>query len=206
MLGVEPGASQEQVAAAYRALAKRWHPDRARGEQATQRMADINVAYDLLRSRAAHERRGPRAQRHTTSHPGAHRSTRRPLGAWLSEPVRRALGAELLQRLIEGEAVSLVTPTTMSSSPRAFLALTDRRLLWLLDDAVGHRVRELKLMAVERVDVRLEWPFRRLARLRVRGLGGRWVAFGGLHPSTAALAAAGIECARGSAARPLVHR
>lgn len=206
MLGVEPGASQQQVVSAYRALAKRWHPDRARGEHATQRMAEINVAYDLLRSQSAHERRGPPSHRHAGAPPRAHRSTRRPLGAWLSEPVRRALGAELLQSLIEGEAVRLVTPTTMSSSPRAFLALTDRRLLWLLDDAVGHRVRELKLLVVERVDVRFEWPLRRLARLRVSGGGGRRVAFGGLHPSTAALAAEAIEGAQGSVARSLVNR
>lgn len=169
-------------------------------------MAEINVAYDLLRSQAAHARRGARAPRHSTTQGGATQGQRRPLGAWLSEPVRRALGVELLQSLVEGEAVALVTPTTMSSSPRAFLALTDRRLLWLLDDAVGHRVRELKLLVVEHVDVRLEWPLRRLARLRVSGFGGRRVAFGGLHPSTAALAAQGIERARAAAAQPLVNR
>ena len=195
---MQPGASPEQVLAAYRALAKLWHPDRARGSHATERMAEINVTYDLLRSEAAHERRGPSpARRATDAGP-----TGRLHGAWLAEPVRRALGAELLRALIHGEAVTLVTPTTMWSSPRAFLALTDRRLLWLLDDVVSHRVRELKLSVIERTEVRLEWPQRRHARLRVSGLGGRRVAFGGLQPATAALLAQGIARAGPAGARP----
>ena len=52
VLGVAPGASPEQVAAAYRELAKAWHPDR-RGSDGEDRMAEINVAYELLRAGAA---------------------------------------------------------------------------------------------------------------------------------------------------------
>ena len=58
MLGVAPNASAEEVAAAYRSLAKRWHPDRADGPQAARRMAEINAAYDLLRSERWLVRRG----------------------------------------------------------------------------------------------------------------------------------------------------
>ena len=50
VLGVTPGASGEEIAAAYRRLAKRWHPDRAGGQDAARRMAEINAAYDLVRS------------------------------------------------------------------------------------------------------------------------------------------------------------
>ena len=50
VLGVPPSASAEEVAAAYRRLAKRWHPDRSPDRAAEGRMAEINAAYDLLRS------------------------------------------------------------------------------------------------------------------------------------------------------------
>ena len=56
VLGVAPGATPDEVAAAYRELAKAWHPDR-RGSDGEERMAEINVAYELLRAGAHHERR-----------------------------------------------------------------------------------------------------------------------------------------------------
>ncbi|MGH2949219.1 MAG: J domain-containing protein, partial [Solirubrobacteraceae bacterium] len=54
ILGVRPGASESEATAAYRELAKRWHPDRGGGEEAARRMAEINAAYDILRAGAAH--------------------------------------------------------------------------------------------------------------------------------------------------------
>ncbi|MCW3010639.1 MAG: putative DnaJ domain protein, partial [Solirubrobacterales bacterium] len=49
-LGLGVSATPEEVAAAYRSLAKRWHPDRAGNRpEAARRMAEINAAYDLLR-------------------------------------------------------------------------------------------------------------------------------------------------------------
>src|SRR4051812_27728663 len=52
VLGLDPGASPEEVHRAYRALAKRFHPDHA-GEQAGELMISINAAYDLLRDQLA---------------------------------------------------------------------------------------------------------------------------------------------------------
>ena len=49
ILNIPPTATREEIRAAYRALARRWHPDRfmAGPEQdwASNRMADINAAY-----------------------------------------------------------------------------------------------------------------------------------------------------------------
>src|SRR3954468_11669496 len=107
VLGVAPTASAEEVAAAYRNLAKRWHPDRAEGPQAARRMAEINAAYDLLRSERWLSRRG------RSDPPAAPPAARRGrAGAWLSEPLRRALGRELLVALEDGEAVAMVTPAS----------------------------------------------------------------------------------------------
>ncbi len=57
-LQVAPEANDEVVAAAYRALARRNHPDIA-GEAATQAMARINAAWELVgtrEARAEHDR------------------------------------------------------------------------------------------------------------------------------------------------------
>jgi curved DNA-binding protein CbpA len=48
VLGVDPAADDEHIAAAYRTLARRYHPDIA-GESATRRMMRINAAWDRLR-------------------------------------------------------------------------------------------------------------------------------------------------------------
>jgi curved DNA-binding protein CbpA len=49
-LEVDPTASQEVVSAAYRALARRFHPDVAPGAEAAARMVAINAAWELLRN------------------------------------------------------------------------------------------------------------------------------------------------------------
>jgi DnaJ domain len=181
VLGVAPDASADEVAAAYRSLAKRWHPDRARGPQAAQRMAEINAAYDLLRSERWQARRG-RSEPPVAPAP----ARRRRAGAWLREPLRRALGHELLGALEDGEDVAMVTPVSTWASPQALLAVTDRRLLWLLDDAPTHRVRALRFRDVAAVEERAGRPLRRSAVLRVRTTAGRKLAFADLRPATAA--------------------
>jgi len=177
VLGVAPGAGERELAAAYRAQAKRWHPDRA-GEDAARRMAEINTAYDLLRARAMH---APQSRA-----PGPATGRSRRWGSWLGEPVRRALGPELLVALNDREGVRLVTPASTWASPRSLLAVTDRRLLWLLDDVPVARVRSLPFRDVAAVGLRVHRPRRRAATLRVRTLSGRRLSFAGLRPHTAA--------------------
>jgi len=176
ILGVAPGAGEPELTAAYRDLAKRWHPDRGGGEEAARRMAEINAAYDILRAGVA---LGGRPQ------PPAPNGARRR-GGWLSDPLRRALGPELLDALEPEEPVRLVCPASTWASPRAILAVTDRRLLWLLDDAPVARVRSLAFRDVDAVDHQLRRPRRRVATLTVRSLDGRRHAFSGLRPHTAA--------------------
>jgi hypothetical protein len=95
-------------------------------------------------------------------------------------------GAALLSALEDGEDVAMVTPTSTWASPQALLAVTDRRLLWLLDDAPTHRVRSLRFRDVAGVEQRLGRPLRRSAVLRVRTTGGRRLSFAELRPATAA--------------------
>lgn len=48
ILGVEQDASQDQIKAAYRRLAKQYHPDRNPDEQANHKFQEIREAYQLL--------------------------------------------------------------------------------------------------------------------------------------------------------------
>jgi len=55
ILGLKPGASQEQVNQAYRDLANVWHPDRFMGnprlqKKAEEKIKEINAAYEYIKS------------------------------------------------------------------------------------------------------------------------------------------------------------
>lgn len=57
-LGVAPQAEPDVIRAAYRALAKRYHPDRPEGlgQAAAAKMARINRAYEVLGQPASRQR------------------------------------------------------------------------------------------------------------------------------------------------------
>ena len=81
VLQVHPDAEPEVITAAYRSLAQLYHPDRNRSPEATRRMVQINVAYEVLSDptrRAAYDqsRRASRPQqpRRTERRTGYRRS------------------------------------------------------------------------------------------------------------------------------------
>lgn len=54
VLGVDPSASDEEITAAYRRLARKYHPDLNGGSpEAEEKMKEVNTAYDLVRARRA---------------------------------------------------------------------------------------------------------------------------------------------------------
>jgi hypothetical protein len=175
VLGLPPGASPSEVAAAYRRLAKRLHPDVAPGPEAARRMAEVNAAYTAL-SRLRVESAPP---------PATEPVVRRRVGGWWLPPATRSrLPGELISALQDLESVHLVTPAWTRSSPETVLAVTDRRLLWLFDDKVLHRVRSLPFSRIRGIEHRLARPRRRAAILDVRTDAGRHT-FRGLPPAVA---------------------
>jgi DnaJ-domain-containing protein 1 len=182
VLGVDAGISEPELTAAYRKLAKRWHPDRRRDDGA--RMRELNAAYAEAREQLrAAERRRAAAQPALRSRPAP--------GAWLPDVVRRRLGWELLAALNDGERVRLIADAGRSGAGPARLALTDRRLLWLADDAVGSRVDWVRFGIVADVERRRARRGRR-AVLRLRTTTGRRVTFGDLEPEAAEQIAAAL--------------
>jgi len=54
VLGVAPGASQDEIRTAYRSAARRLHPDRAGDDpRAADHMAELNAAYAALQQRTS---------------------------------------------------------------------------------------------------------------------------------------------------------
>ncbi|MDB9372198.1 J domain-containing protein [Nodularia sphaerocarpa] len=71
ILGLTPGASQGQVKQAYRELVKIWHPDRffdpQQKQDAEEKIKDINVAYNKLKSEQINTTSSPSASPTNTS-------------------------------------------------------------------------------------------------------------------------------------------
>ncbi|CAA9487686.1 MAG: hypothetical protein AVDCRST_MAG69-1162 [uncultured Solirubrobacteraceae bacterium] len=180
VLGLRPGATEGEVAVAYRELAKVHHPDRARDDG--ERMRVINSAYDeIVRAGRAVTATPPRSGPSTTTARTARTGTAPPPGAWLSPTVRRQLGRELLDSLQPHEDVLLVADASTWDSPSVRLIATDRRLLWLRDDAPVARVRFMSYAVLENVEAR--WSRRgRQAELRVKPREGRRLSFAAMAP------------------------
>jgi hypothetical protein len=189
VLGLDPGATPEEVHRAYRALAKRFHPDRA-GASDGELMISINAAYDLLRERLEEGREhGPaNGARPVDGANGPDAAAPPRIAAdWLPPAVRRVLARELRAALEPGEQVDEVVLTATGDSHDVQLAITDRRLLWLRDDAIMGRVRYLRYTDLARVEPRPAGRFRRGGQLRVQARAtGRWLRFFDLRPDVLA--------------------
>jgi curved DNA-binding protein CbpA len=71
VLQVDREASPEVIEAAYRRLAKMYHPDVASGREATLRMAEINAAHDALKDPASRRAIDQELARATPNRPAA---------------------------------------------------------------------------------------------------------------------------------------
>ena len=50
ILQVQKNASQDEIKRQFRLLAKKWHPDKKQSNDAEEKMAKINMAYEVLSS------------------------------------------------------------------------------------------------------------------------------------------------------------
>ncbi len=91
ILQVSPNAEPEVIEAAYRRLARKYHPDGQPGDETTPIMIGLNLAYATLRDparRAAYDRRRLPADTRTIT-AASHAAVQRPSSP--SPPSRRAL-------------------------------------------------------------------------------------------------------------------
>ncbi len=78
VLGISPSATNEEVRDAYRALARKYHPDNYAdsplADMAEEKMKEINSAYDeILRIRAEEKNSSSQSGASQSSHSGTHR-------------------------------------------------------------------------------------------------------------------------------------
>jgi len=191
VLGLTPDASDEEVEAAYRELAKQLHPDVAFGPAAQVQMAVVNAARDEIRGRDADADAGAGAAS-TNGHGPATGPARAP-GHWLSERIRGALPVEVLRELHDFEDVRVVTRASMWQDPHVVLAVTEKRLVWAPLQSFSPRVHVLRHADVASVRHRVRRPLRRRAVVELVTHGGRKVGFGDLEPDTAALIARNVQ-------------
>lgn len=90
VLCVDRGANEESIRAAYRVLARRYHPDGA--EPDLRRMTEINIAYDKLKTS---ERRARYEARHLLVAVGPGVPNTRPSSAPYAGPLARRRAANL---------------------------------------------------------------------------------------------------------------
>jgi len=139
-LQVTPLAEPEVVAAAYRALAKKYHPDRSSAADAMQRMAQINVAYQALRGRTGGlPAGGTVAESNSTAQPAAFFTRERVDPAASLEQVlavvarkgdaaRQKLGDEIgRDGLPHDTAANLVRQSLRETSGNSASAVSSRR-------------------------------------------------------------------------------
>jgi hypothetical protein len=150
-------------------------------------MVSINAAHDMLVEQLADGLDTPGAKRGGVGRDRAHRAAPgRKIAAeaidWLDPAVARVLARELLGKLERGEQVDEVVLTSTGDSHEVQLALTDRRLLWLRDDAIVGRVRSLRYRDVTEVIARPPRRLRGHGELRLALVNGRRVRFFDLRP------------------------
>jgi hypothetical protein len=107
VLGVRNGASEEEIRAAYKEQAARYHPDKHRGNPleplAVEKLRDINRARDMLLRDAPRWGSGRRAPGHSDSAPSGGsvapaRSAGSDLVSWLGGTVGTIVGVLFLLR------------------------------------------------------------------------------------------------------------
>lgn len=127
VLGVGPGASQQQLKSAHRALVRRLHPDLVPADQraeATRRIQEVNVAYGLVRDparRAEYDR--VRAGGDAAAWDAVVRSAGRWAGPWWRRH-RASLGRRAVAARVAGQR-------TTTAARRAGVDVLGR-VLWLV--------------------------------------------------------------------------
>jgi curved DNA-binding protein CbpA len=130
VLQVDPEAEDEVIQAAYRRLARKYHPDVAPGPEAAARMLAINAAWDRLgdpiaratfdRERSARQSHPPGPGGHAPRQPGAPTRPEEVSRDWTSGRSNQGGGYDQSMRAAEGLGAAGAPPGNPSGSVLTF--------------------------------------------------------------------------------------
>lgn len=134
ILKIDPSASADAIQAAYRALARAYHPDVNPSPEAADRMRQLNAAYHVLsrpRQRAAYD---ARRARHSVL--AAARQHQRRFGATaqaLQAPKQPPATARVVSNRASGSPVARIV---LAIAVIAFVVGVTAFAVWLISDAL----------------------------------------------------------------------
>lgn len=152
VLGLEPGASDEEVKQAYRRLAKKYHPDLNPGDaEAARKMQEVNEAYDRIKNPEKYS--GPTYQRQSGGQGNPYGSYGNPFGGgynpfgggWYYETRQREPEEDSYQR----SAAQYIRYGRYQEAVNALNNSTDRNARWyylsaLANQGLGNQVTALE--------------------------------------------------------------
>jgi len=155
ILGVPHDASQAEIKTAYRALAKRYHPDMYPGDQATlEKFRQVCQAYEVLRVAAPQHEETKFSPR------------------WSREALYRRFAARTMRRRAKGRPAEDVIEDLFGAKTDApSTTLPTYQLDISFEEAALGTVKRVRLPSGRRLDVRIPGGVAHGQRIRLRGQG-----------------------------------
>ncbi|MDP7030357.1 MAG: DnaJ C-terminal domain-containing protein [Phycisphaerales bacterium] len=182
VLGVSRSATEDEIRAAYRKLARTHHPDVSTEPDADKKFAEVQEAYEILsdaEKRAAYDRFGRAGGPGASSGPGG------PAGGWGGQQVDPSQFEDIFEQMFGGGGRTAGPGGFGAGGPRATRQAPQQggnvshTVSITFQTAARGGTEHLELQDGSQVDLRIPAGIEDGAKLRIRGRGGMGAHGGG---------------------------